>query len=1202
MPKGTGKQEEQQEVLVRQHEELIAGNLAREQQKTEPAVQPVKAPEEQEQIKAFNQRLMRLCAENYPLIERRVMQSPGEAKEEFTPASKGKAGRIIRKADEKELDALRDKLGNQHIGLYAMRYVKKSTEQKNTRNVFWQEVKADKDLQLTEENRELGIFLDLSDKKGVREKNVAMIKDLTSRDQARMRPRMEELMTKVLTDDVAWGMLNEHWMADHAEELSERLEGCRVFQKLYKENPWFGNSLPKDAKALLQNKFDSVDAFRTALQMKYERQGVDMEKLEYKSDFHVKNNPEIRSEKEIKEQLEEKKKKYDAALRGSFKLTRKLRFMDNEAKKKAEEELKRTNAAGNEEYREAKHRLKELWSRVEPAEKEKFRKTLEAMAQDIGNLKITKLDYECSLITGEFKNASRDYALMLRRLEGENGETVPLETQVNMLMRLSAAARAYKNTHTKSLIFKGTNDVRLERADIVLSITDRLMDGSLPPQPEPVTEQKGLKIREPGSKEGKAYIDQLAKDLKKMQRGLEDWKALLSRNLVDTPEERLIRYKKFFDTHGRILRLWKTNQAACEKQAGKSVAKIANDAMAEYYRVEKELAFVRWAKEKGNAKEIQANPLDRQIDKHLDQIEPVNKNAGLSPEVDQELDRKQLEAVEEIDRWVLRNVHNGGFLRPIGMMMSDETELASKLLGKTAREKLYIYYLIEKRARVNPTGMDLEESQKYVPNLEKFKDMMLKSKFKFMSRIGGEYIYWDKLTQSLDLSDTARPAMKELWEKKEEKEPLPDAAQMQARKESSKAVLAAAAKYRKLIDECGDDQEALQKGMTEINAAAEELEAAFKLMLGSELSKQDENSLNKNSNKEGTEAVTLALKAGKVFPKLKFFGEVAGGAGIGLATISGALSAICAAAELFADSAHLSGAQVTGKVSDILALVGVTAQGTMEGITGVFQVAETATKAVGVVAGAIGVTAGLINLGINASKNSHDTSAHKLLLKKYEGNKVDEKTREQKYDENLMKLTDNIRNAGDIGAAVAMAGATMALASVLIPVGGLVVSLASIAASVAAGPITNYGVSQALTKLFDDHFELEKLFPVAMAAHRNWQKAEDTATGRVLYRDANGVYHEEKELLDTPGADQIRDNLRNRIAQKYNFSSYARAASLVTDRYAEFIHDKLFKNPGDDIELYKEMVKALGMTYKKGKTPAEDKPSKEMLKKKLLGK
>ena len=101
----------------------------------------------------FNERIYRICAERYPLVERRFKQSEGKAKEEFKPKSKGSVGREQRKKDEKELSELRTRMGNAHIGLYGMRFMNRALEQFKTRDFYWKQLNSGGGINLKEEDK-----------------------------------------------------------------------------------------------------------------------------------------------------------------------------------------------------------------------------------------------------------------------------------------------------------------------------------------------------------------------------------------------------------------------------------------------------------------------------------------------------------------------------------------------------------------------------------------------------------------------------------------------------------------------------------------------------------------------------------------------------------------------------------------------------------------------------------------------------------------------------------------------------------------------------------------------------------------------------------------------------------------------------------------------------------------------------------------
>ncbi len=122
----------------------------------------------------------------------------------------------------------------------------------------------------------------------------------------------------------------------------------------------------------------------------------------------------------------------------------------------------------------------------------------------------------------------------------------------------------------------------------------------------------------------------------------------------------------------------------------------------------------------------------------------LNKDEGLTDD--------QISAISRIDTWVIRNISNGGALA----MITDRADIASRLLSLPRRKRLFIYYLVESRERVQPTvaGFALSQTQ-YVPDLSKFKDKMIASKLKFYKRFTGGYIYWHKLTEAMAIADQA---------------------------------------------------------------------------------------------------------------------------------------------------------------------------------------------------------------------------------------------------------------------------------------------------------------------------------------------------------------------------------------------------------------------------------------------------------------
>ncbi|MBR3538140.1 MAG: hypothetical protein IKN79_03605 [Eubacterium sp.] len=130
------------------------------------------------------------------------------------------------------------------------------------------------------------------------------------------------------------------------------------------------------------------------------------------------------------------------------------------------------------------------------------------------------------------------------------------------------------------------------------------------------------------------------------------------------------------------------------------------------------------------------------------------KNKLKKEEVDQNLSPEQVQAVESIDKWFIRNYNNAGLAGRFIGVRNHHGEIISALLAKSKRERLFIYYLIETGKRKSPEVMDAYASQgAYMPDLDKFKDQMLASKLKVMSRVFGGYVYMHKLTEAMQINE-----------------------------------------------------------------------------------------------------------------------------------------------------------------------------------------------------------------------------------------------------------------------------------------------------------------------------------------------------------------------------------------------------------------------------------------------------------------
>ena len=98
-------------------------------------------------------------------------------------------------------------------------------------------------------------------------------------------------------------------------------------------------------------------------------------------------------------------------------------------------------------------------------------------------------------------------------------------------------------------------------------------------------------------------------------------------------------------------------------------------------------------------------------------------------------------------------------IREIGMWMyrhgtKDLIPFISAIQRKTNREKLFMFYLIEKNKRRAYTNKDfyISQSDGYVPNLDAFRKQMVTTKAKFWKWMSGEGIRWDKVEDAAQAS------------------------------------------------------------------------------------------------------------------------------------------------------------------------------------------------------------------------------------------------------------------------------------------------------------------------------------------------------------------------------------------------------------------------------------------------------------------
>lgn len=129
---------------------------------------------------------------------------------------------------------------------------------------------------------------------------------------------------------------------------------------------------------------------------------------------------------------------------------------------------------------------------------------------------------------------------------------------------------------------------------------------------------------------------------------------------------------------------------------------------------------------------------------------------GLDENLSKNVTPEQENGLREIAKWMYRNASHKG----VALWQSSQQRFVHHILALPPRMKLLMYYLIENEKRHNPEYGDVVASQTiYVPNLDKFKDQILATKWKIHLRLTGDQIHWNKLEDTLQIARSATPIL-----------------------------------------------------------------------------------------------------------------------------------------------------------------------------------------------------------------------------------------------------------------------------------------------------------------------------------------------------------------------------------------------------------------------------------------------------------
>ena len=595
-------------------------------------------------------------------------------------------------------------------------------------------------------------------------------------------------------------------------------------------------------------------------------------------------------------------------------------------------------------------------------------------------------------------------------------------------------------------------------------------------------------------------------------------------------------------------------------------------------------------------KEALKDELDDVIEKHMEEegeVETNEKDKVIAHDDKEELTDKQLKGINDIDNWLIRNFQNGGVLGSIlSFVKNTDGEMVNRILSLSKRERLHMYYLVEKGKRREANIVHVGTSQNYVPDLDAFKDEIVASKLKFWKRITGDYTYTNKLSEAFQVTMQYRKEIKTVAEIERDKKKImkdggkadkPPAA-MDSEEErlykltELKGALDTYQSYLEILNQAKSKRE--KKGAQVIVDEAYENCKRLAAQLKGMDKKVDRPDIymhdKEHAETELNDGVTYYKFITDQIPSLidenlkKPFGE-------GSEALAGLISAVTSTITLARNGKQMSQAEVTEKSLQITKTLYTSAQKGLE-LTSRFVDSAGVTTAKEIMGSAASVVGVAISAGVTISQSiqANNMAVHgkrasiyferkrELLEQKSKTTELSKKEkRELKYEKNMMKLQQDLAERQKNKAIYSGVGAGLSFIGLVIPGVGTLSSVVS-----AIGSLHDLiHVGKLRTALFDNFFNLDKL-------------AEDATKTR--YK-GNRLNHKHNQT--DPPKEKVKEDLRERVAAYAGFNNMKTATEFVCAKFAKLIREKLFGTNTSELEKagYIEFVKAINLRYNEEK-------------------
>lgn len=784
------------------------------------------------------------------------------------------------------------------------------------------------------------------------------------------------------------------------------------------------------------------------------------------------------------------------------------------------------------------------------------------------------------------------------------------------LFTLSEACNHYYNTHLEAGGKKAD-----ARKQIVMNIQRKISAACAAAaggqaKKAPVTAEQVRKRKKGASENVKRLSEYYAAFSKK-----------IGEDVVGSPEEKLRRRWNVLRSCEEDIRIYRYTHTD-DSKISPEVLHVLND----YENIRPQIMFLDKLEEAGAHKALFENKTAKDVLEKTYRTEGKelpSKVTGSKDKGREELTDEQLAGLSEIDTWVVRNFNNGGYMACFGGT-TDRSDIIHSLLSLSRRERMYVYYLVEKRERVNPSMEGFGVSQtSYVPDVKAFKSRMIANKLKFYSRFSGGYIYWNKISQAMAIATRTRPLLQtaeenaKILKKKEDlisddgliknirlrdehQDDKDDQIQKDNKleqKQNLQLLYTSLQSGKELLDKIRKEKKADKKRQLEDRLKAVRQKAGEALAALQELDEKIEKKnlkaisesvegagVNKASKKADVKQYLsgmpgdiggITLKTGNLIKEqvLGFSKETSdsilsvlapGNATLG--AINSVIGFVFSAIALVDGAAGMSWMEITESGLGLTAsLAGVASKGAgfVKLFTGADNVLTGKTYASGLIVADLALQG--VHITTMTRDEYHRMKASQKLKKLIKDKKIRGKKAE--FAINMNRLQDRISDsrAKTSFTKLALSGAMVSTLFVCPPVAAVIAAVGFV------GGIVNRVVENRRKRankyyLFDKHFKIE-------------EQADELI--------------KEKKVKETVDKETLMSQLRRRVASSVGFASPSDAADAFAKRYAQKMIE-LANAGGEESKYYIQQIKGFGLYYRYvGPGHKKNRPSAADLAKKI---